>query len=226
MNYDWQFGPVFRNFDLLLAGLGNTLLLTAICLVLGLILGLAIALLRLSRSWIVSAPIGFIIDFLRIVPPLVQLMWVFFALPILFDVRMTPFIAATVTLSIQSAAFFAEVFRGGIISIERDQWEAARSLAMPKPLMMRRIILPQAITRMIPTILERGIELLKTTSLVSAISFSDLLFQATQVSQSVFRPLETFTIAAALYLAVILPASFGVRLIEHRMARSGISTVG
>lgn len=226
MDYDWQFGPVFRNFDLLLWGLGNTLMLTAICLVLGLILGLAIALLRLSRLWIVSAPIGLLIDFLRIVPPLVQLMWVFFALPILIDVRMTPFIAATVTLSIQSAAFFAEVFRGGIISIERDQWEAARSLAMPKATMMRRIILPQAITRMIPTILERGIELLKTTSLVSAISFADLLFQATQVSQSVFRPLETFTVAAGLYLAVILPASVGVRLVERRMARSGVSTVG
>ena len=226
MDYDWQFGPVFRNFDLLLWGLGNTLMLTAICLVLGLILGLAIALLRLSRLWIVSAPIGLLIDFLRIVPPLVQLMWVFFALPILIDVRMTPFIAATVTLSIQSAAFFAEVFRGGIISIERDQWEAARSLAMPKATMMRRIILPQAFTRMIPTILERGIELLKTTSLVSAISFADLLFQATQVSQSVFRPLETFTVAAGLSLAVILPASIGVRLVERRMARSGVSTVG
>ncbi|MCK5750639.1 MAG: amino acid ABC transporter permease, partial [Oricola sp.] len=207
MGYDWKFGPVFRNFDLLLVGLGNTLLVTAVCLVFGLLLGLVIALLRLSHVRAITWPLGFVIDFLRIVPPLVQLMWVFFALPILIDVRMTPFIAACVTLSIQSSAFFAEVFRGGIISIEKGQWEAARSLAMPRATMMRRIILPQAVSRMIPTILERAIELLKTTSLVSAVSYADLLFQATQISQQVFRPLETFTVAAGLYLAVILPCS-------------------
>ncbi|MEZ5670698.1 MAG: amino acid ABC transporter permease [Alphaproteobacteria bacterium] len=225
MGYDWKFGPVFRNFDVLLAGLGNTLLVTGICLVFGLALGLLIALLRLNRHRLVSAPVGFVIDFLRIVPPLVQLMWVFFALPILIDVRMTPFIAACVTLSIQSSAFFAEVIRGGIISIEKGQWEAARALAMPKATMMRRIILPQAIGRMTPTLLERAIELLKTTSLVSAVSYADLLFRATQVSQEIFRPLETFTVAAALYLAVILPGSIAVRLLELRMARSGIATV-
>ena len=225
MGYDWKFGPVFRTFDLLLVGLGNTLLVTAVCLVFGLLLGLVIALLRLSHVRAITWPLGFVIDFLRIVPPLVQLMWVFFALPILIDVRMTPFIAACVTLSIQSSAFFAEVFRGGIISIEKGQWEAARSLAMPRATMMRRIILPQAVSRMIPTILERAIELLKTTSLVSAVSYADLLFQATQISQQVFRPLETFTVAAGLYLAVILPCSLFVRRLEIRMARSGVATV-
>lgn len=226
MAYHWEFGPVFRNFSLLVLGLGDTLLVTAVSLVLGLLIGLLIAFLRLSKYKLVALPVGFVTDFLRIVPPLVQLMWVFFALPILIHVQMTPFIAACLTLSIQSSAFFAEAFRGGIISIERGQWEAARSLAMTRTGMMRRIILPQAITRATPTILERAIELLKTTSLVSAISYADMLFEATQISQKTFRPLETFTIVALMYLAVILPGSLGVRILERRMARSGVSTVG
>jgi polar amino acid transport system permease protein len=226
MDYDWEFGAVFDNFDLLLAGLLNTLKLTAVSLIAGLALGLVIALLRLNKSKLVSAPIGFIIDFLRITPPLVQMMWVFFALPILVDIQMTPFMAAWITLSVQSSAFFAELYRGGIISIERGQWEAARSLAMSRTAMMRRIILPQAITRMIPTMLERAIELLKTTSLVAAISYADLLYQATQVSQRTFRPLEVFTVCAVIYLLIILPASGFVRLTERRLARSGASTAG
>lgn len=226
MDYDWEFGAVFDNFDLLLAGLLNTLKLTAVSLIAGLALGLVIALLRLNKSRLISAPIGFIIDFLRITPPLVQMMWVFFALPILVDIQMTPFMAAWITLSVQSSAFFAELYRGGIISIERGQWEAARSLAMSRTAMMRRIILPQAITRMVPTMLERAIELLKTTSLVAAISYADLLYQATQVSQRTFRPLEVFTVCGVIYLLIILPASGFVRLTERRLARSGASTAG
>jgi polar amino acid transport system permease protein len=138
---------------------------------------------------------------------------------------MTPLVASVVTFSIQSSAFFAEVFRAGIISIEQGQWEGARALGMNYRQMMRRIILPQAVKRMIPAFLERSIELLKTTALVSAVAFSDLLFQANDLAQKTFRPLEVFTVTAVLYFVTIYPISILVRVGERWLARSGESTV-
>src|SRR5215207_8098729 len=142
--YTWDFTPVVANAGVLAQGLVNTLHLTGTALLFGVPLGLLLALLRLSgRAWL-SMPAGFVIEFFRTTPPLVQLFWFFFALPILIRVEMTPYVAAVLTFSIQSAAFFAEVFRGGIVSIERGQWEAARALGMAPRQVMRRVVLPQA----------------------------------------------------------------------------------
>lgn len=226
MAYEWDFGIVLRDFDLLLLGLLNTLKVTGVSLAFGVPLGLLVAILRLSHSRIVALPVGLFIEVFRSTPPLVQLFWFFFALPILIDVRIDPFEAAVLTLSLQSSAFFAEVFRGGIISIEHSQWEAGRALGMTHRQLLRRVILPQAVKRMIPAFLERVIELMKTTSLVAAISYADLLYQANAISQATFRPLEVFTLAAALYFAVLFPTSLGVRQLERRLAVSGESTAG
>jgi polar amino acid transport system permease protein len=129
------------------------------------------------------------------------------------------------TFSIQSSAFFAEVFRAGIVSVERGQWEAARALGMDRRQTLGRIVLPQAVKRMIPAFLERAIELLKTTTLVATISYADLLFQANEVAQKTFRPLEVFTVAALIYFAVIFAASLLVHRVERRLAASGETTV-
>ena len=118
-----------------------------------------------------GAAASFIVEFFRTTPPLVQLFWFFFALPILINVEMTPFVAAAITFSIQSSAFFAEVFRGGIVSIERGQWEAARAIGMNERQLMRRVVLPQSVRRMFPAFMERSIELMKTTTLVATICF-------------------------------------------------------
>ena len=112
--YKWDFTPVFANWPLLAQGLLNTLKVTGVALSCGLVLGLALALLRLSRHRGLSWPAGFVIEVFRTTPPLVQLFWFFFALPLLVGIEMTPFMAACVTFSIQSSAFFAEVFRAGI----------------------------------------------------------------------------------------------------------------
>jgi polar amino acid transport system permease protein len=138
---------------------------------------------------------------------------------------MTPFMAAATTFSIQSAAFFAEVFRGGIASVERGQWEAARAIGMTRGQSLRRVVLPQAVKRMIPAFLERAIELMKTTTLVATISYADLLYAANEISQRSFRPLETFTVAALVYFVVITTASQAARRLERRLAVSGESTV-
>ncbi|NQW54456.1 MAG: amino acid ABC transporter permease [Rhodospirillales bacterium] len=198
-------------------------IVTAILLI-GLV-GLGLALLRLSPRRFLSWPAGFVIEVFRTTPPLVQLFWFFFALPMLVGIEMTPFVAGAVTFSIQSAAFFAEVFRAGIQSIERGQWDAARAIGMRHDQALHRIILPQAVKRMIPAFMERAIELMKTTTLIATISYADLLFAANEISQKTFRPLETYTVVAVIYFVVIFLASQIARLVELRLARSGESTV-
>lgn len=168
--YEWDFTAVLANADVLWQGLLGTLGITGTALAFGVPLGLILALSRLSpRRWL-AWPAGFVIEFFRTTPPLVQLFWFFFALPILIDIQMTPYLAAAITFSIQSSAFFAEVFRAGIVSIERGQWEAGRAIGMQRSQVMRRIILPQAVKRMIPAFTERAIELMKT---VRCQSFSE-----------------------------------------------------
>lgn len=223
--YRWDFSPVVANADLLVVGLLNTLKITGTALAFGVALGLVLALLRLSQHRVASWPAGFVIEVFRTTPPLVQLFWFFFALPLIVGIEMTPFMAAAVTFSIQSAAFFAEVFRAGIVSIERGQWEGARAIGMTRSQTLRRIVLPQAVKRMIPAFMERAIELMKTTTLVATISYADLLFAANEIAQKTFRPLETFTVVALIYFVVIFAVSLIARQVERRLAVSGESTV-
>ena len=225
MAYQWNFAPVFANTDLLAEGLANTLKITGTSLTCGLALGLGLALMRLSQTRLVSWPAGFVIEVFRTTPPLVQLFWFFFALPMIVGIEMTPFIAAVVTFSIQSSAFFAEVFRAGIQSIERGQWEGALAIGMTRRQALNRIVLPQAVTRMIPAFLERAIELMKTTTLVATIAYADLLYDANAIAQKTYRPLETFTVAALVYFVVIFAFSLLGRRLERRLAVGGDSTV-
>ncbi|HAB37205.1 MAG TPA: ABC transporter permease [Rhodobacteraceae bacterium] len=223
--YEWDFWVVLSDFDLLLLGLFNTLKITGLALVFGVPLGLLLALLRLYGNLAVRLPVGFIIEFLRTTPPIAQLFWFFFALPILIGVEINPFEASVLTFSLQSSAFFAEVFRGGIQSIDSGQWEASKALGMQRNETLRRIVLPQAVTRMIPAFLERAIELMKTTTLVSTISYADLLYQTNNIAQSTYRTIEVFTIAAAMYFVVIFACSLAVRRLEIRLARTGETLV-
>ena len=209
---EWDFFAVLRDFDLLMLGLLmlgllNTLKVTDLSLLFGIPLGLLLALSRLSTFRVLSGVAGFIVEFFRTTPPLVQLFWFFFALPILVDIRMTPLIAAVVTFSIQSSAFFAEIFRGGIQSIDKGQWEGAKAIGMTYSQSLRRIILPQAVKRMIPAFMERSIELLKTTTLVSTVAFTDLMYQANELAQKTFRPLEVYTVVAVIYFFLIFLVS-------------------
>jgi polar amino acid transport system permease protein len=165
--YRRDFSPVLDNAGLLLSGLGNTLTLTAAALACGLPVGLALAAARLSGRRILSVPAGVIIEVFRTTPPLVQLFWFYFGLPIILNVEMTPFLAALLTFCIQSGAFFAEIFRAGIVSIDQGQREAGRAIGMTHAQCFWRIVLPQAVKRMFPAFMESSIELMKTTTLVS-----------------------------------------------------------
>ena len=223
--HTWDFLATLADMDLLLLGLWNTIKVFIFALAFGIPLGFGLALGRMSRIPVLSQISSLIIEFFRTTPPLVQLFWFFFAFPILISVQMTPFVASVMTFSIQSSAFFAEIFRGGINSIDKGQWEAAKAIGMTRQSSLRRIILPQAIKRMIPAFAERSIELLKTTTLISTVSYADLMFQANDLASKTFRPLEVYTVVAVMYFFLILIFSQLTIRLEYRLARSGEGTL-
>ena len=119
MTYAWDFMPVLRHLDMLALGLVNTVKIAAASIVLGVAIGLVLALMRLSPSRLARAPATAFIEFYRNTPPIVHFFWFFYALPVLADISLDPLAAAILALSTQSGAFYAEVFRGGIVSIEK-----------------------------------------------------------------------------------------------------------
>ncbi|MGA0563203.1 amino acid ABC transporter permease [Ancylobacter sp. VNQ12] len=219
MQYVWDFRPVWLNFGVLLEGLVNTLKLSGFSIGLGLAIGLVLAMGRLAPSRFVSLPATAIIEFYRNTPPLVHFFWYFYGLPILTGISLTPFAAAAAALSVQSGAFFAEVFRGGIISVDRGQWEAGRAIGMSHAQLMRRIILPQAFRRMIPPLMERSFELVKTTSLAATLTYGELVYKAMVLATQTYRPMEIYSTVAVMFFSVLFVASLGMRAVEHRLAR-------
>ncbi|AWN53303.1 amino acid ABC transporter permease [Methylobacterium sp. 17Sr1-1] len=217
MTYAWDFMPVLRHLDMLALGLVNTVKIAAMSIVLGVGLGLGLALMRLSPSRLLRAPATAFIEFYRNTPPIVHFFWFFYALPVLADISLDPLAAAVLALSTQSGAFYAEVFRGGIVSIEAGQWEGAKAVGMTRAQAMRRVILPQAVGRMVPPFVERSFELTKTTALASTLAYGELLYQAMQVNSQTFRPLEVYTVVALLYLVLLVTCGALARGAERRL---------
>ena len=173
--YEWDFAFVLNYRGVLWEGFLGTLKIGFSSLGLGIVIGLLLALMRLSRLWVVRAPAIAIIEFFRATPVLVLLFWCYYALPIIISVAFDAYTAAIITLGFQTGAFMAEVYRAGIISIDRSQWEGGKALGMSLRQLMIRIILPQAIRRMVPPFLERSFELMKTTTQASVITYGELL---------------------------------------------------
>ena len=221
MRYQWDFGAVWSHFDLLLMGLAGTVKIAVISIVLGVIVGMVLALMRLSHRRGFRAPATAFVEFYRNTPPIVHFFWFFYALPILIGLNLDPYAAAVLALSTQSGAFYAEVFRGGIVSIERGQWEAARALGMSQRKVLRRIVIPQALRRMVAPFVERSFELTKTTALASTLAYAELLYQAQQVNSMTFRPMEVYTVIAVMYFLLLFTASSLARIAEQRLSRVG-----
>ena len=215
--YEWDFAFVLNYRDVLWEGFLGTLKIGFSSLGLGIVIGLGLALMRLSRFWFVKVPAIAIIEFFRATPVLVLLFWCYYALPIVIGVAFDPYTAAVITLGFQTGAFMAEVYRAGIVSIDRSQWEGGKALGMNLPQLMARIILPQAVRRMVPPFLERSFELMKTTTQASVITYGELLYKALVLSAQLYRPLEIFTLVAAFYFVMLTIASFSIRYVETRL---------
>lgn len=215
----WDFASVFENTDALLVGAAGTLRIFAICLVLGLSLGLLIGLGRYSRNRWLHIPATVFVEFFRNTPVLVQILWFYFALPILLPFEISPLAAASLGISLNSAAFSAEIYRGGIQSIETGQWDGARALGMRWGQAMRRIILPQALKRMLPALTNRAIEIFKMSTLASAVAYVELLQQGKLIASLNYNPIEAYTAVAVIFFIFLWPLVQFSYFLERRLRR-------
>lgn len=220
MTYDLE--VVSRYLPFLLAGIGITLRYTVLAFFLGSLMGLATSLGRISKNPVLRLPCLWYIDFMRGTPLLAQVYLIHFGLPQVFGYRPIGTVDALVALTLNSAAYIAEIWRGGIESIERGQMEAARSLGMTYALSMRHVILPQAFRRVIPPMGNEFIALLKESSLVSVIGLEDLMMRANMMAGRSFRPFEAYFTVALIYLVLTLTFARLVARLEGRM-KSGHS---
>ena len=215
----WDFASVFDNTDALLVGAAGTLRIFAICLVLGLSLGLLVGLGRYSRNRWLHIPATVFVEFFRNTPVLVQILWFYFALPILLPFQIGPLVAASLGISLNSAAFSAEIYRGGIQSIETGQWDGARALGMRWGQAMRRIILPQALKRMLPALTNRAIEIFKMSTLASAVAYVELLQQGKLIASLNYNPIEAYTAVAVIFFVFLWPLVQFSYFLERRLRR-------
>jgi len=218
MEYTFQFSVIRDNWAYLLQGAWITVSVTAVALAAGLIIGLVLGMTRLSKRKWVSLPALCYVEIFRNTPALVQLMWVYYALPVLTGIELNAVVSCTVALSLNISAYLGEIFRGGIQSIDRGQVEASRSLGMSYGQTMRKIVLPQAIRRMIPPFVNETVALIKYSSLVSILGVADLTYQANVLSTTTFRPMEIFSFIAIVYLVICAALSYSAQRIERRLA--------
>jgi polar amino acid transport system permease protein len=220
VHYQWDFVFLTRYAPLFWRGTLVTLGYTVGTISPGLMIGLVVGLGRLAKSRLINFPLIAFIEIFRCTPLLVQIVWFYYALPVLLGIQIPATVAALMTLSCYTAAFYAEIFRGGIISIERGQWDAARALGLRPMTMMRRVILPQAVRRMIPPFVNQSITQLKNTSLVSTIAVPDLLYNGGMITADTYRPLEVYTVVALIYFALLFPTTMLAQWYEGRLRNS------
>jgi len=220
MDYEFRFDVAFAHMDYVLKGIYVTMGVTALSILMGLVIGLVVGILRLSKRKFISIPMIAYIEFFRNIPALVKLIWVYYMIPILMGVDLSAFTSATIALGVAAGAFFAEIYRAGIEDVDRGHIEAAQSLGMSDGYTMFHIVLPQAIRKMLPAFANTFISFLKFSSLVSVLGVADLTYRAQVISTQTFRPLELFTMLALVYFVLCFILSRLVGLLEKRMAVS------
>ena len=217
--YDFRFDVVFSNFSFLLEGVRLTLIITSLALVMGVIVGLLTAIIRLAKVPVLTPFVIGYVEFFRGTPPLVQIMWFFFGLPLLLGVHIPSEVSGTLALGLNAGAFLSEVFRAGIQAIPIGHVEAGLSVAMSRLTVMRRIILPQAIVIVLPALGNIFISLIKDSSLVSVIAVDELMRRGDELNTRTYRPIEVYTCVAFMYFALTYATSRLMLAWEARLGR-------
>ena len=208
---------------MLLQSLGQTLLLTLLSLIFAFIIGLIFGLMNVSKSKILNCIGTIYVDGIRGVPLIVLAYFIYFGIPAAVkaigftDFKLTALVAGTISLSLNAGAYMAEIFRAGIQSVDKGQMEAARSLGLSYGKSMRKVILPQAIRTMIPSIINQFIISLKDTSILSVIGFPELTKAGNIIVGNTFKALQVWGIVAVMYMVVIITLSRVAKRIERRI---------
>ena len=212
----------WTNVKFLVSGMGATIQISLIAAVLSIVIGLVVALPALSekRGWRLVNRIY--VEFIRSIPLLPMLFWVFYGMPIVFrsmglNIPIDPFWGAIITLAVSDSAFTAEIYRAGIQSIARGQSEAAQTIGLNYFQTMRYVILPQAIRRILPPLANQFIYIVKMSAFASVIGMQELTRRANELVVTEYRPLEIYTLLIFEYLLLVLIISAGVRWLERRM---------
>jgi polar amino acid transport system permease protein len=215
--YKWDFSLVPDFANLWLKGLGVTLAYSVGTILGGMVIGVICGMLLLARTRWITLPVHYYVEIFRCTPLLVQIVWFYFALPIVLQIKLPDWLAAGLGLTLYMGAFATEIFRGGIISIDKGQWQASRALGMTWPELMQHIILPQAIKRMVPPFVNQSIIQLKNTSLLYVVAIPDLMYTGSIIVSDTFRPLEVYTAVAIAYFVILYPLTLYAARLEARV---------
>ncbi|GAB5375674.1 MAG: amino acid ABC transporter permease [Acuticoccus sp.] len=205
------------NLKFLMSGAWYTILLSVTATAISVTIGLLVALPGLSSRRLPRLFSRTYVELIRAVPMLVMVLWVYYGLTQLTGISLSVFWAGVIALALSDSAFEAEVFRAGIQSVGRGQYEAAHTVSLNYWDTMRFVILPQAIRRILPALGNQFVYVLKMSSLVSVIGMQELTRKATELVVTEYRPLEIYTVLVLEYLVLILIVSAGVRWLERRM---------
>ncbi len=210
--------PITENFAFLWAGIETTLIVSALSVAASLALGFVVGLLRCFGPRPLRPLVVFYIDSMRAIPVLVVIVWTFFAFPILFGITMTPIVAAVGAISVHVAASVAEIVRAGIESIRQGQSWAGLALGMTQAQLLRKIILPQAVVRMLPSFGSIVIVTIKDSAIASVIAVPDIIRHAESVVAQTYRPFETYTFVMLVFFVILFPIA---RAVDHLYGRIG-----
>jgi polar amino acid transport system permease protein len=215
MAYDWDWSALWDNVPLLLEGILVTVLASVASMAASLVPSLPLTLMRVSGRWLgVAAQLY--IELFRNLPLLVLVLWVFTVLPLLTGVTLSPLLSGIVALTLNLTAFIAEIYRAGITSIATGQSHAARALGMTWPQLYRRIVLPQALMRVLPALGNMWVSLFKDTAILSVIGVGELMYEGRIAATDTYRPLEVFTGVAVIYYLLAYPQSLGVNWLFNK----------
>jgi len=218
MDFSWDFSAVIQHYPVLLKGVGMTAFLWVIAFPASMAIGLGVALIHDTRSHLAKGLACAYVELFRNTPVMVQLIWFFYAFPIVTGQRLTPVVAALCGLILNASAYCSEIFRGGMASVAQHQWEGGLALGMRRAQLLRRVIVPQVALRMLPAFTNRGIELAKNTSIASVIAVQELMYQGRALSAAFYRPLEILTAVGIIYFVLIYPGAWFAGRLEKRFA--------
>ncbi len=221
---DFDFSPIIENWRYLLGGLGVTLALSAVTVLASLLLGTGIGIARVFGAAWLRLPLILYIDSMRAVPVLVVLVWTFFAVPILLSgLSLPPFWAAVVALTVHIAAYVAEIVRAGIESIRPGQVRAGLALGMSRAEVVRKIILPQAVVRMLPAFGSIVSITIKDTAIATVIAVPEYMKRSETLAGQTYHPIEIFTFAMIVYFLILFPVTRLIDVAYRRVAHLGRS---
>ncbi len=215
-NWDWSVvlnGPTLHSFA---AGIGITAAVSAGGLAIGVALGLVTAVPRAAKVPGLSQIVHVYVDFFRTTPILVQLIWMFYVLPVLLGLNLSALLAGTLTIGLNSGAFLSEIFRGGVVSVGQGQRDAAQMLGLSRMQALIYVVMPQALRRVLPSLVNVFIAVVKDSSLVSIIAVADITYRAESAVALTYRPFEFYTALAVLYFVLTYPFSFLSAAVERR----------